>query len=107
MRRSTVTPDPINWPGLVFRIVDDPARAFCALAVSYPVLMATTLLVSPAAGPAVWANAGGGVVLLLLVRFVLRRQQAARARAQQHHGRGGRAGVSALLGREGRANSKT
>ncbi len=72
------TPDPVTWQGLIFRIVDDPTRTLCVLALTCPPLTTAALLVNSTAGLTVWTGVGGGTIMLLArIRVVCSRRAAA------------------------------
>lgn len=72
--RKTDQHDPVTWPALIFRIVDDPSRTGCALVLICP-LLAAALLRTDAGSPTLWV----GVVSagILIIRKVIGRKRAA------------------------------
>jgi hypothetical protein len=84
------TPDPVTWQGLIFRIVDDPIRTSCVLALTCPPLTTAALLVNSTVGLTVWAGVGGATILLLARIIVVCRRRAAAAQAGGMPGAAGR-----------------
>jgi hypothetical protein len=60
--RKTDRRDPVTWPALIFRIVDDPSRTRCALALICLPLLAATLLLTDAGSPTLWVVGSGGIL---------------------------------------------
>jgi hypothetical protein len=77
----SATPDPATWQGLIFRIVDDPTRTLCALALTCPPLTTAALLVNSTVGLTVWTSVGGGTILLLARIIVVCSRRATAAQA--------------------------
>jgi hypothetical protein len=75
------TPDPVTWQGLIFRIVDDPTRTLCVLALTCPPLTTAALLVNSTLGLTIWTGVGGGTILLLARIKVVCSRRAAAAQA--------------------------
>lgn len=77
----SATADPVTWQGLIFRIVDDPTRTLCVLALTCPPLTTAALLVNSTVRLTVWTGVGGGIILLLAQLIVVCSRRAAAAQA--------------------------
>jgi hypothetical protein len=72
--------DPVTVIGLIFRVVDEPRRAFTLAIILLPVLAAVVQVAAPTAvlaglpAPAFWWSGTGAVGLGWLARLIRRRR---------------------------------